>query len=119
MENNKKIKELLENEIKSEIEKLKTLTPGTDEHSEAVDSVAKLYKLNTESIENEREFLSKNAQLEEDRKNRYCRLGVDAAGIVLPLIFYGVWMKKGFKFEETGVFTSTTFRGLFNKFRPR
>lgn len=25
---------------------------------------------------------------------------------------------KGFKFEETGTYTSTTFRGLFNRFRP-
>ena len=35
-----------------------------------------------------------------------------------PLMFYGIWMKKGFKFEETGTYTSTTFRGLFNRFRP-
>ena len=119
MENDKKIKELLENEIKSEFENLKTLKPGSPEHTESVDSIAKLYKLNTKSIEKERDSLVKEAQLEEEKCTRYCKLGVDAMGIVLPLIFYGIWMKKGFKFEETGVFTSTTFKGLFNKFRPR
>lgn len=42
-------------------------------------------------------------------------------GIVLPtsqLIFYAVWMNRGFKFEETGAYSSTTFRGLFNRFKP-
>lgn len=38
--------------------------------------------------------------------------------LMIPLMFYGIWMKKGFKFEETGTYTSTTFRGLFNRFRP-
>lgn len=43
---------------------------------------------------------------------------IAAAEIVLPLVFYAAWMRKGFKFEETGTFTSTTFRGLFGKFKP-
>lgn len=60
----------------------------------------------------------KEEQLKEQIKDRYFRLGVEAAGIILPLMFYAIWMNKGFKFEETGTFTSTTFRGLFNRFRP-
>jgi hypothetical protein len=89
----------------------------------------KLYKLRIEETKNEWDFNEKyiahesdkqfkKAQLEEQVKDRYFRLGVEAAGIILPLIFYGIWMRKGFKFEETGTFTSTTFRGLFNRFRP-
>ena len=57
-------------------------------------------------------------ELSEERIHRYVRYGIDVAGIVLPLMFYATWMKKGFKFEETGTYTSTTFRGLFNRFRP-
>jgi hypothetical protein len=41
-----------------------------------------------------------------------------AAELVLPLMFYGVWMRRGFKFEQDGTFTSQTFRGLFSRFRP-
>ena len=63
------------------------------------------------------ETLKRNQERAE-HKNRYYRYGLEAAGIVLPLVFYGIWMHKGFKFEETGSFTSTTFRGLFNRFRP-
>lgn len=50
--------------------------------------------------------------------DRYVRVGVAAAELVLPLVFYGVWMKKGLKFEETGTYSSTTFRNLFNRFKP-
>lgn len=48
----------------------------------------------------------------------YFRFGMAAAELVLPLMFYGVWMRRGFKFEQDGTFTSQTFRGLFSRFRP-
>jgi hypothetical protein len=99
----KEIKDLLGEEIKTEIQNLSTLEPGSKEKSTAIDDLAKLYRLRIE---------------DESRKDRYFRLGVEAAGIILPLIFYGIWLRKGFKFEETGTFTSTTFRNLFNRFRP-
>ncbi len=123
------IRKLLEEEIKAEIRDLSTLEPGSKEKSTAIEDLAKLYRLRIEETKNEWDFsekydaregdkqLKKN-QLEEQVKDRYFRLGVEAAGIILPLIFYGIWMRKGFKFEETGTFTSTTFRGLFNRFRP-
>ncbi len=57
-------------------------------------------------------------QVEEKSKDRIVKIVLESAGIVLPIIFYGIWMKRGFKFEETGTFTSQTFRGLFNRFRP-
>ena len=43
---------------------------------------------------------------------------VQALGIVLPLSFYAVWMKRGLQFEETGSFTSKTFQGLTKFFKP-
>lgn len=130
MEND--IKSKLEEEIQRELEKLSTLDPGSKEHKDAADTLVTLYKLNIEETEAERSFMKKcdherieerelslkNAQLEEQVKDRYFRLGIEAAAIVLPLIFYATWMRRGFKFEETGAFTSTTFRGLFSKFKP-
>lgn len=44
-------------------------------------------------------------------------LGVQAAGIILPIMFYGSWMKKGLEFEKNGTFTSNTFKGLISKFK--
>lgn len=148
------IMELLGEEIKSQIESLSSLEAGSKEQSDAVDNLAKLYRLRIEENKNnweysekfdrremeneqhridvemkqkqieeeanahEREEQFKRDQLSEQIKDRYFRFGMDIAGIILPLIFYASWMKKGFKFEETGTFTSTTFRGLFNRFRP-
>ena len=44
-------------------------------------------------------------------------LGVKAAGIILPIIFYGSWVKKGLEFEKEGTFTSTTFKSLISKLK--
>ena len=187
------IKTLLSGEIESELNNLASLTPGSEEHTKAVDNLAKLYKLRIDEAKAELDYREKHdrremeakqyesdlemrkdelrfkrAQLDEQEKehendskfreqeaqfkqqqfdqqvkeheddadyqkreeqlkrdqmadqtiDRYVRLGAEIAGIVLPLMFYAHWMKKGFKFEETGTFTSTTFRGLFNRFKP-
>jgi hypothetical protein len=131
-----KIKDLLSEEIKTGIQNLSSTSPGSKERTAAVDDLVDLYKLRIEETklaldseekrnkridefearESEERFKAK--QLKEQVKDRYFKLGMDAAGIILPLAFYAVWMKRGFKFEETGTFTSTTFRGLFNRFRP-
>ena len=123
------IRKLLEEEIKTEIRDLSTLEPGSKEKSTAIEDLAKLYRLRIEETRNEWDFdekyESRNSdiqfkkdQLEEQVKDRYFRFGVEVASIILPLIFYAAWMKRGFKFEETGTYTSTTFRGLFNRFKP-
>ena len=64
------------------------------------------------------ELQYKESQTEQQKLVDYIKLGAEIAGIVLPLMFYGRWMKKGFEFEQTGKFSSDTFRGLFMKFRP-
>lgn len=123
------IRKLLEEEIKTEIRDLSTLEPGSKEKSTAIEDLAKLYKLRIEETKNELDFSEKydaregdkqlkKDQLEEQVKDRYFRFGVEVASIILPLIFYAAWMKRGFKFEETGTYTSTTFRSLFNRFKP-
>ncbi|MDR1066198.1 MAG: hypothetical protein LBL35_02015 [Clostridiales bacterium] len=116
------IKKLLGEEIKTEIQGLAYLDPGSEEKSTAIEDLVKLYKLRIEETKEvdirESEERLKKSQLEEQVKDRRLRLAVEAAGILLPLMFYAVWMKRGFKFEETGTYTSTTFRGLFNRFKP-
>lgn len=65
---------------------------------------------------NEEQF--KQHQLNDQVLDRYVKIGVATVELVLPLVFYGVWMKRGLKFEETGTFTSQTFKNLFNRFKP-
>ena len=114
----KSVEMLLEKEIRRSLTELDSFAVGSQERAEAVADLEKLYKLRLEE---------KNLDAEREEKktcdaaavlDRKIRLGVDIGAIVLPLLFYGRWMAKGFKFEETGTFTSVTFRNLFNKFRP-
>lgn len=54
----------------------------------------------------------------DNKVDRYVRTGVAVAELVVPLVFYGIWMGQGFRFEESGSFTSTTFKNLLSRFRP-
>lgn len=131
-----KIKEMLNEEIEAEFRGLSDLPAGSKEKTAAIGDLATLYRLKIEETKNELDFKEKQErrtdeyaqahseitlrqnQQEEQVKDRYFRLGIEVAGVVLPLIFYAVWMRRGFKFEENGTFTSTTFRGLFSRFKP-
>lgn len=123
------VNEVLNQTILDEIEKLKTAVTGSDEQGVALVNVKDLYHLKIEEektlleievkqrqMEKDDEF--RQQQLKEQVKDRYFRVGVETAGIVLPLAFYASWMKRGLKFEETGIFTSQTFKGLISKFKP-
>lgn len=119
------LREMLSEEIRSSILKLSLLEPGSKEKAMAVDDLVKMYRLKIDESKLDLEFESKKneealktKQGQEETKHRYLKIGIEAAGIILPLAFYAAWMNKGFKFEETGAFTSTTFRGLFSKFKP-
>lgn len=130
------INELLDEEIVTEIQNLSEMEDGTDEKSQAIDNLTKLHKLRIEEIKcrldaeekNNRRIMEqeeinnddkiKLEQINEQIKDRYFRLGISVGELLIPLIFYGIWMKKGFKFEETGTYTSKTFTGLINRFRP-
>ena len=136
MEEKMTIEELLSEEIAAQIQSLSELDSGSKEKSAVVDDLTKLYKLrieenksvwdadekynrrmmDDESSTKETDF--KERQIAEQVKDRYFRVGIAAAELLIPLMCYGVWMNKGFKFEETGTYTSSTFKGLINRFRP-
>lgn len=132
----KTIDELLNAEIADEIKALSELEAGSDEKSAAIEDLTKLYKLRIEENKsswdaddkynrrimdeksNDKDDEIKQKQLEEQVKDRYFKVGIAAAELMIPLMFYGIWMNKGFKFEETGTITSSTFKGLINRFKP-
>jgi len=138
---------LLNEVIESGLDGLSLFESGTKEHSDAVADIATLYKLKIEEekiqLDNdlkvnqlkeqiankivelndvqhvyEQDCVFREKQLSEQKKERYLRVSLEVASIIIPLMFYRQWMKEGFKFEETGTYTSATFRGLIGKFRP-
>ena len=110
------IRKLLDEEIEREITAIKSL--DVKERGSAITRVTNLYNLRIEEDKAKIDYTAKQDQLADQVKDRYFRYGLEAVGIILPLICYGIWMKKGFQFEQNGTYTSTTFRGLFNRFKP-
>ena len=135
----KSIRELLEEELKVDIGLLNSLSPDTEEYKKIADNIAKLHEILVAEYEHElkdeaqrRELLraedeleikrdaenDRQAQCKKDRRIQYIRIGLEASGIVLPLIFYGVWLKKGFEFEKDGIVTSSFFKNMINRIKP-
>lgn len=130
------LKDLIESEVQNELENLKKIELGTDEHKAATDDICKLYSkvleckkadcefdraMNQEDLEEKKyrsDVIRQENELEEKQKDRKIRLVVDTAKIVLPLTVYAVLIYKGFKFEETGTISSTCLRNLIGKIKP-
>ena len=122
---NKEIIELMESEIITLIKELSMHEPGSKEYDDITKAIDSLYAtLNKEkSLMLEEVKMEKDLELQENvnKDNKLLtavKCGIDIAGIVLPLAFYGVWMNRGLEFEKEGSFTSTTFKGLLGKFKP-
>ena len=127
------INEKLEHLISLKLDELEPLNVGSDDFGAGVDSICKLNKLLQEDKKIEYDFDDKNERrkfeesknkLEEDRKNTFekkdfifkgLEYGVKFAAVVLPAVFYGNWMKRGFEFEKDGILCSKTFMGFANK----
>lgn len=132
----KTLKERLEEELSRQLEELALIHAGTDEQRKAIANLETLYRLKLEEDKLDVTYNSelKKSEIEEKKlelakieeekketttnKDRLVKIGLEVTGLVLPLLFYGRWMRAGFKFEETGSFASATFRNLFGHFRP-
>lgn len=135
----KEILEALDKEIIRLMTELETLDPKSKEYDDVAGVLEGLHKLRDRELaagNSERELelkerklefdeikdtddtLYKTNELAEHKKDRYIRYVLDGIGIVLPPIVYAVWMNKGFKFEETGTYTSQTFKNFFSKMNP-
>ena len=137
MEN--KINELFDEIVKSELENLKDLLKSPEEKRTTVEYLVKLNDIQTERKEvkrKETELELKHLELEDkievqtddkaykevlvkrEMLQTFVKGGIEVFGVVAPIMFYSAWMKRGLRFEETGTYTSQTFKGLFGKFKP-
>lgn len=98
-------KKLLEAETAREIKELSKLTPGSPEHSAAVESVERLYKTGLE----EQKALD---QKREARKDRWFKTGAAVIGTGAQLGFLAVWFEKSLDFEKTGGWSTSVFRNI-------
>ena len=129
----KYLEDMLEDSLAKLIEEMDEMQPGSDEHVATARVFCDMYKTWIESNKVELEYNDRREQRAidvamddkkaiENRNQELIKTGVQVllgvTSIAAPLAFYGVWMSRGFKFEETGTFTSNTFKGFFRNFRP-
>ena len=133
------IEGLLDDVIKAELEKLKSSAASLEEKKITVEYLVKLNSIQTERKEvkrKETELELKHLELEDkievqtddkaykevlakrEMLQTFVKGGIEVFGVVAPIMFYSAWMKRGLRFEETGTYTSQTFKGLFGKFKP-
>lgn len=107
-------KERLERQLLVEIEKLSTMEDGSEEKTATINGINQMYRL----IQEDSRIEVEGQTQKRDRFISYIFKGVEigtivVSGIIIPVVF----LNKGFKFEETGTYTSKTFQTLFNKFK--
>lgn len=120
----------LNDEILSELDKLKGMEVGSDQYRATVDGVTKLVdrviemdKLSADVTEKnnafERELSFKREQLQEEKKDRWFKNGIAIGGIVIPVLVTIWGTKKSFEFEKEGTITTIMGRGFINKLLPK
>ena len=123
------VKDLLVEEIVSEIGILKGMDIGTNEYKTAVDGLTKLVdranemeKLDIEAKAQQtqledREFENdlKLRQMDEERKDRIVRNSIAAAGVLIPAVLTVWGTIVSLNFEKEGTVTTIVGRGFINK----
>ena len=123
MEENKTVETMLNDEIIRQLES----DDCTDDQKLA--TISRLCDLKNKEIRLRLEKEEQNLRNEREEKcavqkhkdfviDSLIKTTLTAAEIAIPMVFYAVWMKRGFEFEKNGSYTSSTFRTLWNRFRP-
>lgn len=120
---------MLEGSVTKALEKLNTMELGSDEYGDALEQLETLYKLKQEDdklswdadIEYKKMELEKDVKTDQNEqliKDRFVKLGINVAELILPLLAYGFWFNKGLKFERGDAFSSLFVKGLIGKMKP-
>lgn len=97
-----KNKKKLEEAVSAAFDELQWLPAGSEERARATQNAIELYRLKNDQ--------DKNVAI-------YLDAGVKVLGIVVGTAVNLVFIERGFKFEETGIYTSQTFRNLWSSIK--
>ena len=143
-----KTKELLVKAIEKGFEDLEQIEDESEEKSEAVENIVKLYKLKIEENRNEaqakndleirnkdlelkenqmkndlkvsrKELRIKENQINEQSMDRWVNFGIQVGLGLVGIFAYDRWYRRGLKFEETGTITAPMTRNLLSKMLPK
>ena len=110
MDNKKR--ELLEEEIKTQIENLRYLSG--EEYTSMVQNIEKMYKLNIEDVNTEAQRELEKVKAKDQKRDKNIDRVLNWTMFGIEMGVFCTWLKAGFKFEETGMFASPSFKNLYN-----
>jgi len=136
--NKRTLEEGLDKELKKKLEELNKNEIGTEAYTKAADAFCKLHQRKIEETKTglevnkmaltiaQAELDAEKAKLEmaatkdgarQAKKDRWIKIGLGVLEIGVPAALYAVFMNKGFKFEETGTYTSATLKNMFGRLK--
>ncbi len=127
----------LEAEISREISNLEGLEPGSDAQTAAIENLSKMYKLlleekklgaemekhdaeinieqqkiNADILKHDKELEAKKEELKQNKENTILHIAADVGMLLAQLGHNGIWLRRGFRFEETGHVNSFFLKSL-------
>lgn len=124
------IKNLLDEEIRSEIEEISKIEVGSEKHKVSVDALSKLLdksieldKLDADAQEKYESRIAENdlkrEQIKSEKRDQIVKNVLTGVSVIggFGLTIWGTC--KSLKFEETGVVTSIMGRGFIQKLLPK
>ena len=109
----------MDEDLVSEMAKLRTTPYDAKEYEAVADTVVKLMDRKIEMEKAKSEQLFRERQLEDEKKDRLIKNIISVAAVVLPLAVTIWGTKVTLKFEEEGTFTTMMGRGFINKLLPK
>lgn len=127
------IKNKIDKRIDCLIDDLDAYSVESKERSAIMDELAALHKLRVEElkmlaaereldlkeVEMERDQVLKSAQVANQRFDNVADGAVKLAEVLLNIIAYDIWNRRGLKFEMTGTVGSLWTRNLMSKMLPK
>jgi hypothetical protein len=111
--------ELLDEDLVSEMRKLRTTPYDDKNYGTVADTVVKLMDRKIEIEKSKNEQLFREQQVKDEKKDRLIKNIISAAGVVLPIIVTVWGVKASFEFEKEGTVTTIMGRGLISKLVPK
>ena len=105
------VKDVLINEFIEEVEKLKDMEVGSDQHKTTLDGVTKLADRLIEIEKFETECEEKTKQKEDDKRDRYIKYGISIGTTLLSTTVYCFAFIASTNFERFGSFTTKGGQG--------
>lgn len=113
-----KIKELMDERIESELLSLDQMEPNSEQRTEVIATLDKLYRLRIEEAKVTNEHAKIESEQKQKKLDRIVNVILNGGIAIGGWICYDIWSRRGYKFESTGSISTPWLRNLVSKMLP-